>query len=108
MPLKILAFNFIFSVDTMDNNEMIIVENQSWIFVHYYVVVGWKRMPILFSFECCEGGITINIRIMIIVVFITYGGLIDEQIVKCLVCLGANGVSTFQGVRFGVSILLST
>jgi hypothetical protein len=43
MPLMILAFIFIFSVDTMDNNEMIIVENQSWILVHYYVVVGWKK-----------------------------------------------------------------
>jgi hypothetical protein len=65
MPLKILAVIFIFSMDTMDNNEMIIVENQSWILVHYYVVVGWRRMPILLSFECLEGGIAINIKIMI-------------------------------------------
>ncbi len=33
----------------MDNSEMIIVENQSWILAHYYVVVGWKNLPILFS-----------------------------------------------------------
>jgi hypothetical protein len=43
---------------------------------------------------------------MILVVFITYGGLIDEQIVKYLVCLGLDGVSTFQGVRFVVTTLL--
>jgi hypothetical protein len=64
-------------------------------------------MPILLSFECLEVGITINIKIMVLVVFITYGGLIDEQIVKCLVCLGLDGVSTFQGVRFDVTTLLS-
>jgi hypothetical protein len=40
MALTILAFISIFLVDTMDNNEMIIAENQSWILIHYYVVVG--------------------------------------------------------------------
>jgi hypothetical protein len=64
-------------------------------------------MPILLSFEYLEGGITINIKIMILVVSITYDVLIDEQIVKCLVCLGLGGISTFEGVRFGVTTLLS-
>ncbi len=103
--MSILAFIF-FSMDTIDNSEMIIMENQSWNFVQYYVVVGCKRMPIFLSFECFEGGIIINIKIMILVVFITYGGLIDEQIVKCLLCLGPDGISTFQEVRFGVTNLL--
>jgi hypothetical protein len=46
--LNAIKDNFYFLVDTMDNSEMIIVENQSWILVHYYVVVGWKKMPIFF------------------------------------------------------------
>jgi len=43
---------------------------------------------------------------MIWVVFITYGGLIDKQIFEHLICLGADGVSTFQGVRSRVSALI--
>jgi hypothetical protein len=44
-------------------DEMITIDNQSWIFVHWYVVVGWKRIPILLTFECLvEGGATTNIK----------------------------------------------
>jgi len=45
---------------------------------------------------------------VILVVLITYGGLIDEQISKRLMCLGANGVSMFQGVRLRVIALMRT
>ncbi len=38
----------------------------------------------------------------------TFGGLIDEQIVESLVCLSTDGISTFQGVRYGVIDLLKT
>ncbi len=35
-----------------------------------------------------------------------YGGLFQNQIVKHLVCLGANGGFTFQGVRPKVIVLM--
>ncbi len=38
----------------------------------------------------------------------TFRGLIDEQIVESLVCLGTDGISTFQGVKYGVIDLLKT
>ena len=63
MPLKILAFIFIFSVESMDNNEMIIEENQSWILVHYYVVVGWKRMPICFHLNVLRVGLLLTLKL---------------------------------------------
>jgi hypothetical protein len=43
---------------------------------------------------------------MIWVVFITYGGLINKQIFEHLMCLRADGVSTFQGVRSRASALI--
>jgi hypothetical protein len=47
----------------MDNNEMIIVENQSWILVHYYVVVGWKRMPIYFHLSVLRVGLLLTLKL---------------------------------------------
>jgi hypothetical protein len=44
-------------------DEVITIDNQSWILVHWYMVVSWKQMPILFTFECLvEGGAIANIK----------------------------------------------
>jgi hypothetical protein len=57
-------------------------------------------VPILPTLEhLVEGGATANIKNVILVVLITYGGLIDEQIFEHLMCLGIDGVFTFQGVK---------
>jgi hypothetical protein len=40
-------------------------------------------VPILLTFECLiKGGISINIIIVILQVFITYGGLTNDQIIE--------------------------
>jgi hypothetical protein len=66
-------------------------------------------MLILLTLEhLVEGGATINIKNVILVVLITYGGLIDEQNFERFMCLGINGVFTFQGVRLGVTTLMNT
>jgi hypothetical protein len=71
--ILVSSFLYIFA------NEITIVDNQSWIFVHCYVVVGWKQMPILFTFECLvEGGVATNIKNVILAIFITYGRLTNE------------------------------
>ncbi len=44
---------------------------------------------------------------MILVVFITHGGLIYEQIFERPMCLGVDGVSTFQGVRSRITTLIT-
>jgi hypothetical protein len=64
------------------------------------VLVGWKILPILFTLECIEGEIVVDIKIVILTTFITYGGLIEKQIFEHVVCLGVDGVSMFQGVKF--------
>jgi hypothetical protein len=47
------------------------------------VVVGWKPIFILFSFECLvEGGTVVNIKNVILATFITYGGLTNEKIIE--------------------------
>jgi hypothetical protein len=54
--------------------------------MHYYVMASWKRVFILFTFECLiESGIAANIKSVIMVAFIMYGGLTNEKIVKWVV-----------------------
>jgi hypothetical protein len=66
-------------------------------------------MLILLTLEhLVEGGTTTNIKNMILVILITYGGLTDEQIFECFMCLRANGIFKFQGVRLGVTTLMRT
>jgi len=66
-------------------------------------------MPILLTLEhLVEGGIVANIKKMILVVFITYGGLIDKQIFEHLMRLRVDGVSTFQGIISRVIALIKT
>jgi hypothetical protein len=75
---------------------MTIIDNQSWIFFHCYVVVGWKQMPILLIFECLvKGGVATNIKNVILATLITYGGLTNEHIFERLECLDVDGVSMF-------------
>jgi hypothetical protein len=55
-----------------------------------------------------EGEIVANIKNMNLVVLVTYGGLIDKQIFEHLMCLGVDGVSTFQGVKSRIIALIIT
>jgi hypothetical protein len=67
-------------------DELTIVNNQSWISMHYYVMASWKRVLILFTFERMgEGGTTANIKNVIMGVLIMYGGLTNEEIVKWVI-----------------------
>ncbi len=75
----ILALNF----QSISINEGNPIDNQIWILVHCCVVASWRRVPILLTLEpLVEGGIVVNIKNVIMVVFIMYGGLTNEKIVK--------------------------
>jgi hypothetical protein len=90
-------------------NEVIAIDNQSWISIHYYLVATWKHMPILFTLEqLAESGIATYIKVIIISTLMKFGGLFKNLISKCLICLGTNGTSTFQGVKSRVIILMRT
>ncbi len=67
-------------------------------------------MAILLTFECLiEGGIAINIIIVILQAFITYGGLTNYQIVEHVMFLRVDGVSIpFQMVKYGDITLMRT
>jgi hypothetical protein len=48
-------------------DEVTMIDNQSWISIHYYVVQDWCRLPILISLEqVIEGGGSNNLTKVII------------------------------------------
>jgi len=42
------------------------------------MLVGWKILLVLFTLECIEGEIVVEFKIVILITFITYGGLIEK------------------------------
>ncbi len=90
-------------------DEIITINNQSWISIHCNVMIGFNCVAILFILECLvEGGNVTNIKTIIVSTLMMYGGLFQNQIVKCLVCLRFDIASTFQGVRSRTIALMKT
>jgi hypothetical protein len=85
---------FSFSID-----EIIIINNQSWISIHYYMVVALKCVYVLFTFQwMVKGGTTTNIKAIIFFTLMKFGGLFKSKILKHIMWQGVNGALTFQGL----------
>jgi hypothetical protein len=83
---------------SLSADEVIAIENQSWISMHAYVMHAWKRIPILLTLQhIVEGGNVDNLTIIIVQAFMQQGGLIQKETTKRLICFGFNGASIFQG-----------
>jgi len=55
---------------SLSADEVITIENQSWISVHAYVMHAWKLIPILFTLQhIVEGGNVDNLTIIIVQTF---------------------------------------
>ena len=90
-------------------DEVTSVDCQSWISVHGYIVRDWKRIHVLLTLErVVEGGIADNLTAVIVNVARAYGGLTEQKIREGLITFGADGVSTFQGAKTGVTVQLVT
>lgn len=80
------------------------IDNQSWISIHYYVVQDQCHLPILIFLEqVIEGGGSDNLTKVIMGVLKKEGGVFDANVARKLMSFGANGVDDFQGVRNGVT-----
>ncbi len=80
-------------------DEITILDNQSWISVHAYVVENWRRQPILLNLErVVDEGTSNNLTATIAHSFINLGGLSVVDVANKVVCFGANSVTIFQGL----------
>ena len=85
-------------------DEVSTIDNGSWISIHAYVVQNWSRIPYLISLErVVEGGGSDNLTQVIIDALTGAAKIERPALSKTLLCFGADGVSTFQGAKTGVT-----
>jgi hypothetical protein len=85
-------------------DEVFTVDNQSWLFVHCYVVQNWVRIPIfIYLDKVLESLSSDNLTKVIMEALTIGGGLPKYQIAQKLICFGVDGVNVFQGTKNGVT-----
>jgi hypothetical protein len=63
-------------------NEVFTMDNKSWLYIHYYVMQNWVRIPILISLDrIVEGLGNDNLIEVIMGALMIGGGLLRDQIV---------------------------
>ncbi len=85
-------------------NEVSTIDNQSWMFILYYVVQNWVKIPILIFLDTMvTGSRSDNLIKVIMQVIMIGGGLPQNQIAQKLICFGVDGVNVFQRTRTSVT-----
>ena len=86
-------------------DETTACDNTSWIAIHAYVMVNWCHVPLLLTIQKMDSdGATANkLTSVIMAALIARGGVSDAEIAGKLLCFGADDVSTFQGLKSGVT-----
>jgi hypothetical protein len=75
-------------------DKVTILENQSWISIHVYIVKNWRRVPILLNLEIfVNGGTSNNLTFIIIRSLIIFGGMSKTNITNKVICFGADNVT---------------
>jgi hypothetical protein len=65
----------------MNYDEITTMDNQSWIFVHAYIVQNWKKVAILLNLESVLNGVIFNNCTIVITCFIViFGGVHYEKL----------------------------
>jgi len=98
---SIVQSTFVISISI---DEVIAINNTSWIGVHVYTIESWERKPhLLHLSSLSEGGTADQLTRVIMHALIDEGGLSHEEIASKLVCFRADGINMFQGSKSSVS-----
>ena len=86
-------------------DESTAVDNTSWLCLSVYVMHNWNRKRLLLTLQKLDSdGYTADSLLTVITGILAHHGKMEpEQIVAKLICFRANGVSSFQGCRNGIS-----
>jgi len=77
-------------------DEVSTIDNQSWIFMHFYIVQDWCQIHVLISLEhVIEGRGAYNLTKVIMGVLKEHGGLFYANVVVKLISFGADGMNGF-------------
>ncbi len=79
-------------------NEVTIIDNTQWLFIHMYVVQQWKTILILLCVQTVGMLVTFdNIFSLMLKCLVEYGGLRLEELVSKLVTIKCHDNNVFQG-----------
>ncbi len=88
-------------------DEVIILDQQSWVSIHAYVVENWQQTPLLLSLQqVVDGATSNNLKRIFVDAMVLYGDLIEKTMASKLITFGVDGVSVFQGVKTWVTMQL--
>jgi hypothetical protein len=86
-------------------DEVTAVDHQSWLSIHCYVCLQFKRVHILLSLSRSDEENTANaVGRAIQEMVVHHTGINDITLVARIVCLGTDGDSLFQGCRNRVTV----
>jgi uncharacterized protein related to proFAR isomerase len=85
-------------------DEVMMINNQSWVNFHTYLMEGFEHIPILLHLERLVGGGNVdNLTNLILKSSMVNGGLTMEEINNKLISFGSNGVVMFTCFHNGVT-----
>ena len=101
IPKVFVATNYV----ALTCDKVTTIDNGPWISIHAYVVQNWSRVPYMISLQKVEEG-SGSYNLIIVIMGALRGDANMERLAlaKTLLCLGANGVSTFQGPKTWVTL----
>jgi hypothetical protein len=86
-------------------NEVTIIDNTQWLFIHLYVVQQWKTILIFLCVRTMGMSTTSdNIFSLMLKCLVEYSGLRLEELVSKLVNIGCDDNNVFQGHKSGVTL----
>jgi hypothetical protein len=86
-------------------DEVIAVDNSSFLSVHVYIVQDWVRIPLFVSLQRVECTANAHNLTELIMGAVRTGGNLDaETVAKKLFSFGADDASTLQGIQTGVTL----
>jgi hypothetical protein len=92
------------SIFPLSTDEVIAIDMTYWVSVHTHIMEGWERVPhLLHILYVSEPGTVDHLIEHIMLALMREGNLTREEIACKLVCFGADGMSTFQGYKTGVT-----
>jgi len=77
----------------MNCDEATIVDNQSWLSIHLYVINGWKWVPILLNLQRVLDSVIFTE--LIVQNFVEFGSMTEIHVANKLVYFKANGMMIF-------------
>lgn len=92
---------------SLSADEVTVTDGQSWLSIHCYMCVSFKRVPILLSLSRLHEGNTASAVGEAIQAQVSHhSGLDPLALVSRIMCFGADGDSVFQGCRNGVTVTM--